>query len=140
MPIGAFVSSYEKMKLLSHDPILGHITTFGGHPAVCAAGAACLDVMKNEINYEQIEEKGQYIENQLSKHPKIKEIRRVGLMFAIDMESDEIVAEVVKNCLEEGLISFWFLSHPNSFRLSPPLNISWEEVKESVRIILKSLG
>lgn len=140
MPIGAFVSSYDKMKLLSHDPILGHITTFGGHPAVCAAGAACLDVMKNEIDFVQAEEKGQYIEDQISKHPKIKEIRRVGLMFAIDMDSDDVVAAVVKNCLKEGLISFWFLSHPNSFRLSPPLNISWEEVKESVRIILKSLG
>ncbi|PHR45535.1 MAG: aspartate aminotransferase family protein [Fluviicola sp.] len=140
MPIGAFVSSYEKMKLLSHDPMLGHITTFGGHPAVCAAGAACLDVMNDEIDFDQVEEKGQYIEYQLSEHPKVREIRRVGLMFAIDMDNDEIVAEVVKNCLEEGLISFWFLSHPSSFRLSPPLNISWEEVKESVRIVLKSLG
>jgi len=140
MPIGAFVSNYDKMKLLSYDPILGHITTFGGHPAVCAAGAACLDVMKDEIDYEQVEEKGQYIENQLSKHPKVIEIRRVGLMFAIDMDNDDLVAAVVKNCLEEGLISFWFLSHPNSFRLSPPLNVSWEEVKESVKIILKSMG
>jgi len=140
MPIGAFVSSYENMKLLSHDPMLGHITTFGGHPAVCAAAAACLDVMQSEINFEEVEEKGLYIEKHLSNHPKVLEIRRVGMMFAIDMESDEIVAEVVKNCLEEGLISFWFLSHPNSFRLSPPLNISMEEVKESVRIILKSLG
>lgn len=140
MPIGAFVSSYEKMKLLSHDPMLGHITTFGGHPAVCAAGAACLGVMKSEINFEEVEEKGAFIEKNLSKHPKVKEIRRVGMMFAIDMESDEVVAKVVKNCLEEGLISFWFLSHPSSFRLSPPLNISMEEVKESVQIILKSLG
>lgn len=139
MPIGAFVSSYDKMKLLSHDPILGHITTFGGHPAVCAAGAACIDVMKNEIDFEEVEEKGSYLENHLSQHPKVKEIRRVGMMFAIDMESDEVVAKVVKNCLENGLISFWFLSHPNSFRLSPPLNISWKEVKESLRIILNSL-
>lgn len=139
MPIGAFVSSYEKMKLLSHNPMLGHITTFGGHPAVCAAGAACLDVMQDEIDFSEVEEKGSYIEQHLSQNPKVKEIRRVGMMFAIDMENDEIVAEVVKNCLEEGLISFWFLSHPNSFRLSPPLNISWKQVKEGVRIIMKSL-
>lgn len=140
MPIGAFVSSYNKMKLLSHDPILGHITTFGGHPAVCAAGAACIDVMQNEIDFQEVENKGLYIENHLSEHPKVNEIRRVGMMFAIDMESDKVVAKVVKNCLEEGLISFWFLSHPNSFRLSPPLNISWKEVKNSVEIILKALG
>jgi acetylornithine/succinyldiaminopimelate/putrescine aminotransferase len=140
MPIGAFVSSYDKMKLLSHDPMLGHITTFGGHPVVCAAGAACLDVMRNEIDFVAVEEKGQYIEKHIAQHPKVKEIRRVGMMFAIDMENDEVVAQVVKSCLEEGLISFWFLSHPSSFRLSPPLNISMEEVKESVRIILKSLG
>jgi acetylornithine/N-succinyldiaminopimelate aminotransferase len=140
MPIGAFVSSYDKMKLLSHDPMLGHITTFGGHPVVCAAGAACLDVMRNEIDFVAVEEKGQYIEKHIAQHPKVKEIRRVGMMFAIDMENDEVVAKVVKNCLEEGLISFWFLSHPSSFRLSPPLNISMEEVKKSVRIILKSLG
>jgi acetylornithine/succinyldiaminopimelate/putrescine aminotransferase len=140
MPIGAFVSSYEKMNLLSHDPALGHITTFGGHPAVCVAGAACLDVMKNEIDFTEVEEKGNYIEQNLSQHPKVKEIRRVGMMFAVDMESDDVVAEVVKNCLEEGLISFWFLSHPSSFRLSPPLNITWVEVKESVKIVLKSLG
>lgn len=140
MPIGAFVSSYDKMKLLSHDPMLGHITTFGGHPVVCAAGAACLNVIQSEIDFEEVENKGAYIEKHLSQHPKVKEIRRVGMMFAIDMESDEVVAKVVKNCLKEGLISFWFLSHPNSFRLSPPLNISMVEVEESVRIILKSLG
>ncbi|MEX2485898.1 MAG: aspartate aminotransferase family protein [Brumimicrobium sp.] len=140
MPIGAFISSYENMKLLSHDPILGHITTFGGHPVVCAAATACLDVMTSEINYQNIEEKGQFIENTLSKHPKVLAVRRVGLMFAIDMKSDEIVAKVVKSCLEQGVISFWFLSHPNSFRLSPPLNISKKETKIAVDIILNAFN
>jgi acetylornithine/N-succinyldiaminopimelate aminotransferase len=128
MPIGAFVSSHEKMQLLTHDPMLGHITTFGGHPVVCAVAAACLDVLTTEVDWGVVERKGALLEKIIGQHPDVKEIRRKGLMFAIDMESADRVAQVVHHCMDKGLITFWFLSHPYSFRLSPPLTITEEEI------------
>ncbi len=139
MPIGAFVSAKEKMDLLSHDPILGHITTFGGHPVVCAAAAANLEVMST-IDFQNVERIGAFIEHKIKEHSLVKEVRRVGLMFAVDMESDDIVGKVVDNCLNAGLISFWFLSHPNSFRLSPPLTITLEEATRATEIITKAMN
>ena len=135
MPIGALVSSNDNLSLFSHNPMLGHITTFGGHPVVCAAAAATIDVLKKEINWTEVEKIGTYIEKELASLPQIKEVRRKGLMFALDMESAEIVNKVVDACLEKGIITFWFLSHPYSFRLSPPLTISMDETVESVKII-----
>ncbi len=140
MPIGAFVSSQKLMSQLSFNPMLGHITTFGGHPVVCAAAHACLEVLQTEKWVEEAESKGQLLESLLTKHPKISEIRRIGLMFAIDMESAEQVQQVVDKCLDMGLISFWFLSHPNSFRLSPPISITKEEIQQAGEIILKALN
>ena len=138
MPIGALVSSKAHLDLFSHDPILGHITTFGGHPVVCAAAAAGLDVMTS-FDYKQINTIGQFIEDELISLPAVKAIRRVGFMFAIDMESPEMVNKVVLNCLERKLLSFWFLSHPASFRLSPPLNLSREEAEKAVEIIKEAI-
>jgi len=139
MPIGAFVSSYQKMQLLTHDPMLGHITTFGGHPVICAAAAACLEVLTDEIDYSEVEAKGKRLEELLRQHPKVKVIRRIGLMFAIDMENEKIVADVVEECLQQGIITFWFLSHPHSFRLSPPLNISMHEIEKAAKVILGAM-
>lgn len=139
MPIGAVVSSNEKLKEFTYNPILGHITTFGGHPVVCAAADACLQVMEKEIDFAQVEKNGQLLVDLLSKEVEIKEIRRIGMMFAFDMESFERVEKVVQSCLEKGLISFWFLSHPYSFRLSPPLTISETEIREAAHIILTSI-
>lgn len=139
MPIGAFVSSKEKMNELSHDPMLGHITTFGGHPVVCAAAAATLDVLTSEIDYKKVDETAQILVDMLTGDPEIKEIRRVGMMYAFDMESFERVEKVVQRCLELGLISFWFLSHPYSFRLSPPINISRDEMTKAGEIILQAI-
>ena len=139
MPIGALVSSKEKLWEFTYEPMLGHITTFGGHPVICAAGAACLDILKNEINLEEVERLGQLLESLLSKNKEILEIRRIGMLFAFDMESFERVEKVVKRGMEKGLISFWFLSHPYSFRLSPPLNISEEEIRKAGKIILESI-
>jgi acetylornithine/succinyldiaminopimelate/putrescine aminotransferase len=139
MPIGALVSSHENLWKFTFEPMLGHITTFGGHPVVCAAGAACLDVLKNEIDLNEVERLGKLLEDIVSQSEEIKEIRRIGMMFAFDMESFERVEKVVKRCLEKGLISFWFLSHPYSFRLSPPLTISEEEIRKAGQIILESI-
>ena len=135
MPIGALVSSADNLSMFTHHPMLGHITTFGGHPVVCAAAAATLNVLQSEINWVLVEKIGSYIEKELGSLPQIKEVRRKGLMFAFDMESAEIVNKVVEACLEKGIITFWFLSHPYSFRLSPPLTITMEETSQSVSII-----
>jgi acetylornithine/succinyldiaminopimelate/putrescine aminotransferase len=135
IPIGALVSCKENLSLFTHNPMLGHITTFGGHPVVCAAAAATIDVLTKEINWTEVEKIGAYIEKELGSLPQIKAVRRKGLMFAFDMESAEVVNKVVDGCLEKGIITFWFLSHPYSFRLSPPLTISMAETIESVQII-----
>lgn len=137
MPIGAFVASHEMMYTLTHNPVLGHITTFGGHPVIAAAANACLNVLKTTDWIAQTERKGLLLEELLLNHPKIKEIRRAGLFFAIEMEAVEVVQQVVDNCLKEGVIGFWFLSTPTAFRLSPPLCISDEELKTAAAIILK---
>lgn len=139
MPIGALVSAQEKLDLFSHDPILGHITTFGGHPVVCAAAAAGLKVL-SEIDYNEVEKIGQFIEGELLKYSLVKSIRRIGFMFAIDMEDAEVVNQIVMKCMDKGLISFWFLSHPDSFRLSPPLTLSMEEAKKAVDIIKTAIN
>ena len=139
MPIGAFISSKEIMHSLTHNPMLGHITTFGGHPINCAAANACINVLKEENWIAEAEQKGQLLENILSQASDIKEIRRAGLFFAVEMESTEKVAQVVTNCLEKGLIGFWFLSTPTAFRLSPPLSITEEEIKIAGEIIISSI-
>ncbi|GJM61470.1 aspartate aminotransferase family protein [Persicobacter diffluens] len=137
MAMGCFVSSQEKMKVLSHDPILGHITTFGGQPVCCAAANAVVNVLKEENLIEASEAKGQLIEDLLKSHPAVKEIRRKGLMFAIDMESFDLVNRVVTKCIERGMITYWFLSTPTAFRLAPPLVITEEEIREACRVILE---
>ncbi|MFA7274627.1 MAG: aspartate aminotransferase family protein [Crocinitomicaceae bacterium] len=139
LPIGAIVSSYENLQVFTVNPMLGHITTFGGNALVCAAAAATLDVLKNEIDMEEVERLGQLLEDLIGKNAEIKEIRRKGMLFAFDMESFERVEKVVKRCLEKGLISFWFLSHPYSFRLSPPLNITEAEIRKAAEIIVSSI-
>ncbi len=139
LPIGALVSSKENLYEFTYNPMLGHITTFGGHPVVTAAANAFLDVMQAEIDFEEVERKGQLLVDMLRVDPEIIEIRRIGMMFAFDMKSFERVEKVVKRCLELGLISFWFLSHPYSFRLSPPLNITEAEMRKAGDIILQAI-
>jgi acetylornithine/N-succinyldiaminopimelate aminotransferase len=140
MPIGALISSFSNLQEFTHRPMLGHITTFGGHPVICAAATACLEVMDQEIDLAQIEKCGSILEALLSKSQEIKEIRRIGQMFALDMESFERVERVVKRCLELGVITFWFLSHPYSFRLSPPLTITEEQIRDAGRLILQAIN
>ncbi len=139
MSIGALVSSQKLLNEFTHDPILGHITTFGGHPVNCAAAAAFLDVMETEIDFNEVERLGKLLEDLISSDPEIIESRRIGMMFAFDMESFERVERVVKRSLEKGVLSFWFLSHPYSFRLSPPLNITEEEVRMAARLIIEAI-
>jgi len=139
MPIGAFIASEELMKLWTHDPVLGHITTFGGHPVNCAAALANVEELSNSKIISEVEVKGALMEELLS-HPLIKEIRRKGLMLAVEFETAELVQKIVEGCLERGVITFWFLSDPVSFRLQPPLIISDEELKEACEVIIDILN
>ena len=134
MPIGGLVTSQKIMSLFTTNPPLGHITTFGGHPMCCAGALAGLEVLENENIVSNVEQKGVLFES-LLKHKMIKEIRRKGLFFAIELENPAVVQKVVEGCKEKGLLSFWFLSCPESFRIAPPLVISTEEIKISCAII-----
>lgn len=138
LPIAAFISSQEKMQTLTHDPMLGHITTFGGNPVCCASALATLQVIADEKILEQVEAKGRLIES-LLRHSKIKEVRRIGLMFAIDFDNEDRVTRIVHYCKENGVIGYWFLSHPYSFRLAPPLTISEAEIRSACSIILSAI-
>lgn len=138
LPIAAFISSKENMSQLTHDPMLGHITTFGGNPVCCASALATLEVIQNERLLDEIEAKGQLIE-QLIRHPKIKEIRRKGLLFAIDFDSEERVNRIVNYAKEKGVICYWFLSHPASFRIAPPLTITSAEIEAACGVIREAI-
>ena len=139
MPIGALISSRELLSHFSHQPMLGHITTFGGHPVISAAASACMEVLINEVDLNEVERLGQLLADIISAHKDIIAFRRIGLMFAFDMESPDRVEKVVKSCLEKGLITFWFLSHPASFRLSPPLIITEVEIRKAGHLILEAI-
>ena len=134
MPIGGLVTSQKLMSLFNNSPTLGHITTFGGHPLSCAGALACIEVLSKENLLADVEEKGKLFEKLLN-HSSIIEIRRIGLFFAIEMKNKEMVQKVVEGCKEHGVLSFWFLSCPESFRIAPPLNISYSEIRESCKII-----
>lgn len=139
LPIGALVSNKKLLNTFRDRPSLGHITTFGGHPITCAAAASFCSVLKQEIRLDEVERLGSILENILIEHSAIKSCRRIGMMFAFDMETPELVSKVVHQCLQKGLITFWFLSHPNSFRLSPPLTISEDEIIHAGKLIYEAI-
>lgn len=139
LPLGAFIADKTLMESLIHRPILGHITTFGGNPVACAASLATLEVIEEEGLLPQAEAKGALIES-LLQHPKVIEIRRKGLYFAIEFNDADQVQKIVEYCLAKGIICFWFLSCPESFRIAPPLTISEEEIREACRIILEAFN
>ena len=139
MPIGAFISSLEIMSVLSHTPILGHMTTFGGHPVCCAAGLATLRTLIDDHIVDEVEEKGQFFKQYL-KHSAIKEIRGKGLMLAVEFENFEINKKIIDACILDGFLSDWFLHCSNSMRIAPPLIITKEEIEEACAIILKNIN
>ncbi|WP_426325490.1 aspartate aminotransferase family protein [Pedobacter sp. R-06] len=139
MPIGAFISSLEIMSVLSHTPILGHMTTFGGHPVCCAAGLATLRTLIDDHIVDEVEEKGQLFKQYL-KHPAIREIRGKGLMLAVEFENFDINKKIIDACILDGLLSDWFLHCSNSMRIAPPLIITKEEIEEACAIILKNIN
>ena len=139
MPLGAFVAFKEHMQQLSNNPVLGHITTFGGHPVSCAAGIAALEVLREEKLIEQIEEKSNLFVQELQ-HKKIKYIRAKGLLIAIELESSELVLASIQGCLANNLFSDWFLFAPNCIRIAPPLTISLDEIRNACAAIKQVLS
>ena len=140
MPLGAFVASHDVMNLLTENPVLGHITTFGGHPVCCAAGLAALEYIVENGLAEQAEAKGRLYEELLAGHPKVVEIRRSGLLIAVELGSSERMFAMMRLFAEEGIMSDWFLFCDTAFRISPPLVISEAEIRDSAEIILKCLN
>ena len=138
MPIGAFISSKEIMSVLSENPILGHITTFGGHPVSCAAGLATLNTILTENLVSDVEKKGQLFKT-LLQHPAIKQVRGKGLMLAVEFDSYETNKAIIDACIVDGIITDWFLHCSKSMRIAPPLIITEEEIKEACNIILKNI-
>tara|TARA_B110000046_G_scaffold35749_2_gene39038 strand:- start:3619 stop:4803 length:1185 start_codon:yes stop_codon:yes gene_type:complete len=138
MPIGCLMANRKLMLQFSENPVLGHITTFGGHPLVCATAAAGLKVIREEQLLNALPAKAQLFE-ELLQHQEINEVRQLGLMMAIELENEEKVQQVVLKGLEKGVLIFWFLSTPNAFRLAPPLNISEQEIREGCQTILELL-
>jgi acetylornithine/N-succinyldiaminopimelate aminotransferase len=138
MPIGAFVSSKKMMHVLSENPVLGHITTFGGHPVSCAAALATLRELVSTDLIAQAIEKEQVFRKHLN-HAGIKAIRSAGLWMAVELADFDTVRKVIKYCLDKGLITDWFLFNDRCLRIAPPLIITEEEIKWSCGVILAAL-
>jgi acetylornithine/N-succinyldiaminopimelate aminotransferase len=139
MPIGAFISSNHVMSALKENPILGHITTFGGHPVCCAAGLAALEVLLNDNLVEAVAEK-ETLFRELLVHAAIREVRGKGLMLAIELESFDFNKKVIDRCIENGIITDWFLHCSNAMRIAPPLIITPDEIKAACKVITEAIN
>ena len=138
MPIGAFISSEEIMGVFRNNPILGHMTTFGGHPVSCAASLATLEVIQQENLLTGVESKANLFKEKL-RHPAIKAIRNCGLMMAAEMESFDVLKPVIDQAILDGVLTDWFLFCDNSMRIAPPLTITEEEIETACQIILGAI-
>lgn len=138
MPIGAFVSSNEIMSSFKTNPILGHITTFGGHPVSCAAALASLKVLTSQDIIADVKRKGELFRKKLN-HPEIKEIRGIGLFMAVELRNFDQVKKVIDIAVEKGLVTDWFLFHDSAFRIAPPLIIANQEIEKACEILNESI-
>jgi acetylornithine/succinyldiaminopimelate/putrescine aminotransferase len=138
MPIGAFISSKEIMHAFTHNPLLGHITTFGGHPVSCAASKASFEIILQEKLIQQIPGKEKLFRN-LLKHQAIKEIRGMGLLLALQFDSFDLNKKIIDACIRNGVLTDWFLFCDDAMRLAPPLTITEAEIGIACEIILKSI-
>jgi acetylornithine/N-succinyldiaminopimelate aminotransferase len=138
MPIGAFISSKEIIWSLTNNPVLGHITTFGGHPVSCAAALATLKTLVESDLIEQVKAKEALFLQRLV-HPKIRAVRSAGLWMAVELRDFDEIQYVIKTCLAAGLITDWFLFNNRSLRIAPPLTISESEINWACNVILTAL-
>lgn len=138
MPIGAFISSKEIMQALTVNPVLGHISTFGGHPLSCAASLATLRVIQEENLLNDIEEKEKLF-RELLQHPAIKSVRSKGLMMAVEFESYAVLKPVIDTAIELGILTDWFLFCDSAMRIAPPLTISKDEIREACSKLVQAI-
>jgi acetylornithine/succinyldiaminopimelate/putrescine aminotransferase len=138
MPIGAFMANKKIMSVFKNNPILGHITTFGGHPVSAAASLATVNVILDENLLDSVNLKAERIKFRLQ-HPKIKAIRNKGLMMAVEFESFEVLKPIIDRCILKGVITDWFLFCDNSMRIAPPLTITNEEIDFACEVIISSI-
>jgi acetylornithine/N-succinyldiaminopimelate aminotransferase len=130
MPIGAFVAPKHIMGVLKNNPILGHITTFGGHPVSCAASLATLQVVSNEIDFKHVEEMGERLKQLFMTLPNVSEVRGKGLLLAAQMPSFQILTDTIDKFIHEGILTDWFLYCDNAMRIAPPLNFSDSDLEK----------
>lgn len=138
LPMGAFIAAKSLMQTLSIDPVLGHITTFGGHPLCCAAGHAALEVLIDEQLIEQVKAKEQLFREKLV-HPAIRKVNSCGLLIAVHFEHFETNKRVLETCLRNGIFSDWFLFASNAMRIAPPLSINTRQIEEACAILIRSI-
>ena len=138
MPLGAFIADKVLMDAFTENPVLGHITTFGGHPVCCAAGMAAMKALLEEGMIKRVQEK-QDVFKSLLIHPQIRMVHSFGLWLAIEFDSFETNKKVIDHCIEQGVLTDWFLFAPACLRISPPLIILEDQIKYSVGIILNAL-
>jgi acetylornithine/succinyldiaminopimelate/putrescine aminotransferase len=138
MPIGAFIANKEVMGVFKSNPLLGHITTFGGHPVSAAASLATLRVLQVEQLIDQVGEKAKLFKSLLI-HPQIKAIRNQGLMMALEFESFDVLKPIIDRAIQLGVITDWFLFCDDSMRIAPPLTITTEQIQEACALILQAI-
>jgi len=139
MPLGGLVASADLMRDWQSNPVLGHITTFGGHPVSCAAALASLKVLLREDWISNVGRKSKRFTESIGKHPLVKEIRASGLLIAIDLGNQEYAHKAVPMLIEEGVLGDWFLFCPTAFRIAPPLCISEDEIDYAVERVIRVL-
>ena len=139
MPLSGLVASREILKAFTNNPVLGHITTFGGHPVCCAAALAALQVLIDEEIMAGVEEKANLFK-QLLQHKKIKQVRNEGLMMACQLEDAQQVRKVIQFCIQKGLITDWFLFCDSAIRIAPTLTITNDQIIQSCKILLESIN
>lgn len=139
MPLGAVVASTQLMSKFQSNPVLGHLTTFGGHPVCCAAALAALKVLLKEDWIAKVNEKSAIFAQALEGHPLVKEIRAQGLLIAVDLIKEKYTQDILPILIEEGVLSDWFLFYGSAFRIAPPLCITTDEIDEAIKAILRAL-
>ena len=138
MPIGAFIANKELMGVFKNNPLLGHITTFGGHPVSAAASLSTLKVLQEENLIEQVAAKASLFRSLLI-HPQIKAVRNQGLMMALEFESFDVLKPIIDRAINLGVITDWFLFCDDSMRIAPPLTITTEQIQEACALILQAI-
>jgi acetylornithine/succinyldiaminopimelate/putrescine aminotransferase len=137
MPLGAFIADKKLMNALTDNPVLGHITTFGGHPVCCAAGKAAFEVLLGQTNEIKAKEA---LFHSLLLHPDVKQVRSCGLWLAVEFDSFETCKKVIDRCIQNGVLTDWFLFASSSLRISPPLIITETQIRKACAVILAALS